>query len=1079
MFIPFQKTVVFIFFFHEQSIMSRRAKLVGNGSVPDRCTFCLQSMAIRYQYLRRRLWLFGVDANGLSVAVGVTNFKPSVLINAKTVGADMEAWRSMVNLDVFQTQPTLTNKYNKDGENEEDETPEYVCEIRVEERTPLIGFTNGRKDRMLRLVCSDIDSHALVLRHLQTQNVPLYHEDWALLNQFLHTTQFQYQDWLEVRLDGGSAGVTLCNMETVVSVESPVKTTSKVPTVAPVLKCFIRVVAVSQSALFSKQFAMRPDPSKPFDRIVAAMLAYYWTNNETLVHQQIISMVPVGEQTKGDYNFTHCANESQLLHAIKQSIVEWDPDVIMHFGDTLDTFAYLAKRAEVNRAQEALAFERFSGHKCQFFGKPPFPPKFRCDTRSIIDLVAFLKKKVFVSVESLDLPTVSCHADFRKNPCQPSDFDYGPNDTAKLLLAGAPGRRRVLTILVDELRLIVALERDCGVWLEQTNISLVGDTPLANTVEGEQKRVYNKITHYCHDKMFYINRDALSRKPLRFTWAERPPSFPDPVEHPITTELRSKCIRALSSRLASQQNNGSTPTRKRGRDKRLVNCFGDQGSSEGEKEVDEAEGGNVMNPSPGFWSNEQPVAILDFASLYPSVMMAFNVSYDTLVLEEKYLDIPGVPYIVVPINSRETVVLADVFGLLPQILRVLVDRRTAIKKLMKMETDPFKQSVLDKGQNSMKTYCNATYGFCGADSRSGALLAYKTIMFVVTALGRFLQKTTAFFLAEVYRCPTIYGDTDSVFTLMEHDRSSTIEHMTEDAAIRYKMDSFIPGKPFTWTNVCAFYEKLIDVRELCFEFQIHAVLYLVYRKLAAEASARLRKGIVLEFENMADNVWMGWVKKHYCYRLWDPAIPGKMKKIKVTGMASKKREYTPWTRMVLETVTDLLLNDRACQVRNFLACEMEKLVTGRIPIDSLKVSRSYHGELEYKNFNHPHLQVVLKREQREGCKVPANSRVYFVIIRGSAKLFMRSETPEYVQEHGLKLDLMYYMQKQLYKPVVRLLTFHAEIVQFDPLFAAFVKRLTLSDTGLSEIGVQQPEIRKKWTLQDFVNAKRKKSAGVH
>jgi hypothetical protein len=29
---------------------------------------------------------------------------------------------------------------------------------------------------------------------------------------------------------------------------------------------------------------------------------------------------------------------------------------------------------------------------------------------------------------------------------------------------------------------------------------------LANTVEGEQKRVYNKITHYCHDKMFYINR---------------------------------------------------------------------------------------------------------------------------------------------------------------------------------------------------------------------------------------------------------------------------------------------------------------------------------------------------------------------------------------------------------------------------------------------------------------------------------------------------------------------------------------------------------------------------------------------
>jgi DNA polymerase elongation subunit (family B) len=1033
-------------------------------------------MAIKYQYLKRRLWLFGVDANGLSVSVGVTNFKPSVLVKASDIGEDVEAWRLLVNLDLLQAHPPASNKYKKSKDDEDAEIPEYICEIRAEQRTPLIGFTNGRKDQMLRLICNDIDSHALVLNHLQTRNTKLYHEDWALLNQFLHITQFQYQDWLEFDVQGVTHfGSTFCNVEATVAVETPRKT-EKVSAVAQVLKCFIRIVAVSQTALAERRFQMRPNSSKPFDRVVAAMLAYYWTNSETLVHQQIISMVPAGDQTNADYNFRLCATESQLLHAIKQSIVEWDPDVIMHFGDTLDTFAYLAKRAEVNRVPDALAFERFRGQKCQFFGKAPFPPKFRCDTRSIIDLVAFLKKKVFVSVESLDLPTVSCHPDFRKDPCQPSDFDYGPNDTAKFLLAGTPGRRRVLTILVNELRFVVALERDCGVWLEQTNISLVGDTPLTNTVEGEQKRVYNKITHYCHDKMFYINRDALARKPLRFAWADRPPTFPDPVEHQITNELRATSIRALASRLALQENNGNAP--KRGRDKRLVNCFGDQASSDGEKEVDEAEGGNVMHPSPGFWSNENPVAILDFASLYPSVMMAFNVSYDTLVLEEQYLDIPGVPYIVVPINSYETVVLADVFGLLPQILRCLVDSRTAIKKLMKLEKDPFKQSILDKGQNSMKTYCNATYGFCGADSRSGALLAYKTIMFVVTAIGRYLQKTTAFFLADVYRCPTIYGDTDSLFAVMKHDRSSTIEHMTEDAAIRYKMDGFIPEKPFTWPNVCVFYEKLIDVRQLRFEFQIHAVLYLVYRKLAAEASARLRKGIVLDFENMADNVWMGWVKKHYCYRLWDPVIPGKMKKIKVTGMASKKREYTPWTRMVLETVTDLLLNNRVHEVHGFLAAQMERLVSGTVSIDSLKVSRSYHGELEYKNFNHPHLQVVLKREQREGCKVPANSRVYFVITCGAAKLFMRSETPEYVQEHGLKLDLMYYMQKQLYKPVVRLLTFHSEIVQFDSLFAVFVKRLTLSDKGLSEIGAQQAETRKKWTLQDFVNAKRKKSAGI-
>lgn len=41
------------------------------------------------------------------------------------------------------------------------------------------------------------------------------------------------------------------------------------------------------------------------------------------------------------------------------------------------------------------------------------------------------------------------------------------------------------------------------------------------------------------------------------------------------------------------------------------------------------EGAFVLDPKPGFY--EQPIATLDFASLYPSIMMAHNLCYTTLI----------------------------------------------------------------------------------------------------------------------------------------------------------------------------------------------------------------------------------------------------------------------------------------------------------------------------------------------------------------------------------------------------------------------------------------------------------------
>jgi len=51
------------------------------------------------------------------------------------------------------------------------------------------------------------------------------------------------------------------------------------------------------------------------------------------------------------------------------------------------------------------------------------------------------------------------------------------------------------------------------------------------------------------------------------------------------------------------------------------------------------EGAIVIEPMMGFY--ESPIATLDFASLYPSIMMAHNLCYSTLVPHQMLKDVPG------------------------------------------------------------------------------------------------------------------------------------------------------------------------------------------------------------------------------------------------------------------------------------------------------------------------------------------------------------------------------------------------------------------------------------------------------
>jgi hypothetical protein len=165
-------------------------------------------------------------------------------------------------------------------------------------------------------------------------------------------------------------------------------------------------------------------------------------------------------------------------------------------------------------------------------------------------------------------------------------------------------------------------------------------------------------------------------------------------------------------------------------------------------------GAVVLPPLRGKY--EDAVVCVDFASLYPSIMRAMNMSYETLVSRETIekqgwvedTDVRTVPDYVYPPGRRLQIVhnpancafvTADVReGLLPKILRELLSERSRVKKEMKKHEGPMR-AVLNGKQLALKVVANSIYGFTGA---SKGFLPEPRIASSVTKYGRGLTLRT-------------------------------------------------------------------------------------------------------------------------------------------------------------------------------------------------------------------------------------------------------------------------------------------------------------------------------------------------
>lgn len=386
------------------------------------------------------------------------------------------------------------------------------------------------------------------------------------------------------------------------------------------------------------------------------------------------------------------------------------------------------------------------------------------------------------------------------------------------------------------------------------------------------------------------------------------------------------------------------------------------------------EGATVLHANTGYYT--EPIATLDFASLYPSIMMAHNLCYSTLVpasevghsvREEDVERAPGGDCFVKSSVCK---------GLLPLILQELLAARKRAKADLKAATDPFERAVLDGRQLALKVSANSVYGFTGA---TVGKLCCLEISGSVTAYGRRMIEHTKNTVEARYTrangfeadCSVIYGDTDSVM-------------------VNFKV------------------ADLARAMELG-------------QEAADLVSKEFPSPVKLEFEKVYFP-YLLMSKKRYAGLLWTQ--PETWDKMDTKGIETVRRDNCVMVRKLIGSVLDDLLKDRDLEKAiAHVKAVISDLLMNRIDMSDLVVSKNLSQEADAYKATAAHVELAKKMAKRDSATAPqVGERVAFVIVKGAkgAKASDKAEDPIFALEHNLPIDAQHYLDHHLSQPLLRI-----------------------------------------------------------
>uniref|UniRef100_A0A6C0AJA0 DNA-directed DNA polymerase n=1 Tax=viral metagenome TaxID=1070528 RepID=A0A6C0AJA0_9ZZZZ len=451
------------------------------------------------------------------------------------------------------------------------------------------------------------------------------------------------------------------------------------------------------------------------------------------------------------------------------------------------------------------------------------------------------------------------------------------------------------------------------------------------------------------------------------------------------------------------------------------------------------EGAVVISPKIGMYL-DQPISVLDFNSLYPTNMIAYNISPDTLVslqeLDEndKVIQRMGKSFPEMQQLKAAGYVLDEVeydtkdekgmvvgktvctyvqpkpdqpmlTGVLPKTLEILLAKRKEYKQMMEdPKYDEAQRSVYNGLQLAYKVVANSVYGQTGSRTSPIRKLC---VAACTTAAGRKALYLAKQIVESEFGADVIYGDTDSIF----------IKFPTKDLAKSIEL-GIKAGKRIT---------------EQC------------------------RRPYKIAYEKTLFPFILFCRKRYVGMKYEEDPNPKKAKRM-MMGIALKRRDSAPISKDVYGGALDILMGGgTVAQAREFVNKMLKDMIDNKIPLDKYIMTKALSDNYKVEM---PHRMLADRMEARDPGTAPkVGDRVRYVFVKersGNAKQGDRIEHVDYVRSHGLVPDVTFYITNQVQSPLLQLFALCVEQLsgyhEPSPSYANMYLRCR------DQISVKQPEL---------------------
>uniref|UniRef100_A0A8C3G2R0 DNA polymerase n=1 Tax=Cyclopterus lumpus TaxID=8103 RepID=A0A8C3G2R0_CYCLU len=372
-------------------------------------------------------------------------------------------------------------------------------------------------------------------------------------------------------------------------------------------------------------------------------------------------------------------------------------------------------------------------------------------------------------------------------------------------------------------------------------------------------------------------------------------------------------------------------------------------------------GGLVLDPKIGFYDTF--VLLLDFNSLYPSIIQEFNICFTTVQREaynkeKKKNEVEKNPIPEIPDKDLE-------MGILPKEIRKLVERRKQVKQLMKQQDiNPDLYLQYDIRQKALKLTANSMYGCLGF---SFSRFYAKPLAALVTHKGREMN------------LEVIYGDTDSI---MINTNSRSLEEV-------YKLGNKVKSEV----------NKLYKLLEIDIDGVFKSLLLLKKKKYAAlvvENHGEGRYSVKQELKGL------DIVRRDWC------------------DLAKECGNYVIG-QILSDQSRDVIVEN----IQKHLVEVGEKVAAGTIPLNQFEINKALTKDpQDYPDKKSlPHVHVALWINSQGGRRVKSGDTVSYIICKDGSTLAasQRAYAQEQLQkQEGLSVDTQYYLAQQVHPVVSRI-----------------------------------------------------------